>query len=62
MAKTPQKQLEYAKRHAEKLRRYALSLHKEQDADLIALLDNLPKGTLNSTIKQSLEEYFQKLC
>lgn len=52
MLKTSKKQLEYAKRHSEKLRRFVLRLHKEQDADLIAALDALPKGSINGALKQ----------
>lgn len=57
MAKTSKQQLEYAKRHGEKLRRFVLRLHKEHDADLIALLDGLPKGSVNSALKQAIADY-----
>lgn len=57
MLKTSKKQLEYAKRHSEKLRRFVLRLHKEQDAELIKVLDDLPKGSINNTLKQAITEY-----
>lgn len=60
MLKTSKKQLEYAKRHSEKLRRFVLRLHKEQDADLIAALDALPKGSINGALKQAIQTYLNK--
>lgn len=61
MAKTSKRQLEYAKKHEEKLRQFKLRLHKENDAELIDKLEGLPKGEMNQTMKQALSDYFKTM-
>lgn len=58
--KTDKKQIDYAKKYDQKLRRVTIHLHRENDADLVSALEALPKGQLNNFIKQAIRQKIEK--